>query len=172
MSCALNARLESAGIKGAWLDWLVSREHTHAVTLKPNPHARGMPIESLQRLFCKTHMLVDRALLGSRFNLLSRSDRRTEAIGIVEGLPDSGHIHCAFKIPAVHWTRFEQLFADGGGRADRTGVWRKLVPHGSSVVVRIGHPRGWYLYLFKDVWLTADTDRIIFPPSFATPSRA
>lgn len=159
-------------VKGAWLEWLVSRQHTHAVTLKPNYRARGMSIESLHRLFCKTHMLVDRTLLGSRFNLPSRAHMRTEAIGIVEGLPDCGHIHGAFKVRAAHQSKFESLFVDGGARSDRSGLWRKLVPHGTAVVVPIWRAEDWYHYAFKDVWMTDDTDRIVLPPlpSFAPTS--
>lgn len=147
-----------------WIDLLVERCHTHAVTFKPNPSTRGLSLDSLHRLFWKAHMLVDRALLGSRFNLPSRASMRTEAVGIVEGLPDCGHIHGAFKVHPAHWARFESLFADGGGRAERRGIWRKLVPHGTVAVVPIYDAEGWYDYTFKDVWMTDDTDRIVFPP--------
>lgn len=123
-----------------------------------------MSMESLHRLFCKTHMLVDRALLGSRFNLPSRAQMRTEAIGIVEGLPDCGHIHGAFKVPVAHHSKFESLFMDGGARRDRGGLWRKLVPHGTAVVVPIWRAEDWHRYAFKDVWMTDDTDRIVIPP--------
>lgn len=88
---------------------------------------------------------------------------RTEAVGIVEGLPDCGHIHGAFRVQPAHWAKFESLFADGGGRGARGGIWRKLVPHGTAVVVPIYDAEGWYDYTFKGVWMTDDTDRIVLP---------
>lgn len=151
-------------INSGWIGWLAERRHTHAVTFKPNPSSRGLSFDSLHRLFCKVHMRVDRALLGSRFNLPSRASMRTEAIGLIEGLPDCGHIHGAFKVQPEHWAKFESLFADGGGRAARGGIWRKLVPHGTAAVVPIYDPEGWYQYTFKDVWMANHTDRIVFPP--------
>lgn len=157
---SVNKRL----LNNALIDLLVARRHTHAVTFKPNPSARGLSIESLHRFFWKAHMLVDRALLGSRFNLPSRAAMRTEAFGIAEGLPDCGHLHGAFKVQPVHWAKFEGLFADGGTRDARRGIWRKLMPHGTAVVVPIYDAEGWYDYTFKDVWMTDDSDRIAFAP--------
>ena len=151
-------------VSSGWLDLLVSRQHTHAVTFKPNPHGRGLSLETLHRLFWKVHMLVDRALLGKRFNLPSRAAFRSEAIGIVEGLPDTGHLHGSFKVQPAHWAKFESLFVDGPTRSARFGIWRKLVPHGTAVVEPIYEAGGWYDYAFKNVWMTSDSDRIVFPP--------
>lgn len=151
-------------LRQAWLDWLVQCEHTHALTLKPNPFENGFSMDVLQRLFCKVHMLVDRALLGRRFNLPSRAPMRTGAVAIIEGLPNTGHIHAAFKVQPAHWAKFEGLFADGSQRDQRIGIWRKLVPHGTAVVEPIYEPGGWYDYSFKGVWMTDDADRIVFPP--------
>lgn len=109
-------------------------------------------------------MLVDRALLGSRFNLPSRRAARSGAIGIVEGLPDTGHLHGAFKVEPANWARFEGLFEDGTMRRERVGLWRKLAPNGTCVVVPIYDAERWHNYTFKDVWVTDDADRIVFPP--------
>lgn len=103
-------------------------------------------------------------MLGSRFNLPDRAAFRSEAIGIVEGLPDCGHLHGSFKVQPEHWAKFESLFADGGTRETRHGIWRKLVPHGTAVVEPIYEAEGWHDYTFKQVWKTSDSDRIVIPP--------
>jgi hypothetical protein len=144
---------------------LVSQRFTHAVTFKPNDRDRPLSVEALHRLFVKVHMLVDRALLGSRFNRPSRAGCRSQAIGVVEGLPVNGHLHGAFKVSPENAAKFEALFIDGPTRRDRVGIWRKLAPSGTSVVIPITEPEGWHSYAWKDVWATDDTDRIVFPPS-------
>lgn len=151
-------------LKNGWLDFLVAQRYTHAVTFKPNPSSRGLSLGALHTLFCKVHMLVDRKLLGRQFNRPSRSARRSEAVGIVEGLPDSGHLHGAFKVRPEDWAKFEKLFSDGTCKGERTGIWRKLAPHGTCAIVPIYDAERWHDYTFKDVWLTDDSDRIVFAP--------
>lgn len=157
--------MNKKALNNAWMKLFAKLCYTHAVTLKPNPSARGLSLDSLHRLFWTVHMRVDRSLLGSRFNLPSRAAFRSEAVGIVEGLPDCGHLHGAFKIVPAHWAKFESLFSDGGTRSARCGIWRTLVPHGTAVVEPMYDAEGWYDYAFKDVWATDDSDRIVFPPS-------
>lgn len=109
-------------------------------------------------------MLVDRALLGSRFHLPSRVPLRSLAVGIVEGLPNTGHLHGAFRIAEPHWAKFENLFADGPTRDERRGIWRTLVPNGTSEVVQISSAEGWHSYSLKNVWEVNDSDRMLFLP--------
>ena len=156
--------MRNVKLQRGWLDFLVSQEFTHAVTFKPNDPRCSATINDLHRLFVKVHMLVDRAILGSRFALPSRAARRSVAIGIVEGLPTSGHLHGAFKLDPSNWTKFEALFEDGTTMSERSGIWRKLAPHGTVVVELMHDPRGWYDYVHKHVWECDDSDRVVLLP--------
>lgn len=156
--------MAGVSIKYGWIDFLTSSGFTHAVTLKPNDKRASPDVNTLHRLFVKVHMLADRRLLGSRFTYPNRRHLRSLAVGIVEGLPDSGHLHGAFKIDTSNWERFEALFQDGSKVCDRAGIWRKLVPHGTSVIERIGEPEGWHRYAFKHVWQCDDSDRVVLLP--------
>jgi hypothetical protein len=154
-------RLET---KNSWLHFLVTQGYTHAVTFKPNDPRYLVGIDALHRLFVKVHMLCDRRMLGSRFNHPSRAQARSQAIGIVEGLPANGHLHGAFKVAPNNWRNFEGLFWDGKTEGSRTGIWRKLMPHGTAVVEPIHEALGWHSYAFKNVWQCDDTDRVVFLP--------
>lgn len=156
--------MHTVTIRSGWIEFLKKSGFTHAITLKPNDNRFSPDVHKLHRMFVKIHMLVDRALLGSRFCHPSRIHLRSTAIGIVEGLPDSGHLHGAFKLEKSNWSKFESLFQDGSADADRRGVWRKLVPHGTSVVEQIGDPEGWHSYAFKHVWECDDSDRVVLLP--------
>jgi hypothetical protein len=156
--------MDKVKIKAGWLNFLVEQEYTHAVTFKPNDHRWWPRIDDLHRLFVKVHMLADRRLLGSRFASSSRAHLRSQAIGIVEGLPTSGHLHGAFKLRPANWSKFEALFDDGSTAAERTGIWRKLLPHGTATVEPIYEASGWHAYSFKHVWQSDDTDRVVFLP--------
>lgn len=157
--------MDKKRLKNAWLEFFVAQRFTHAVTFKPNGSGRGLSRESLHRLFVKAHMLVDRALLGRRFNLPSRRAMRSGAVGIVEGLPHTGHLHGAFRIEPANWAKFESLFVDGTTRGERVGLWRKLAPSGTCAIEPIYDAERWHDYTFKDVWATDDADLIVFPPS-------
>ncbi len=156
--------MSSKHVRQGWIDFLVSGGYTHAITLKPNDARSPLDVASLHRLFVKVHMLVDRAILGSRFAQPSRAAHRSVAIGIVEGLPMCGHLHGAFKLDPSNWTKFEGLFQDGATAAERNGIWRKLAPHGTAVIEPIGDPRGWHRYAFKHVWQCDDSDRVVLLP--------
>lgn len=157
-------QMDRAKTKKCWLDFLVVQQYSHAVTFKPNDHYCSASIDALHRLFVKVHMLADRRLLGSRFNSPSRAHLRSQAVGIVEGLPISGHLHGAFKVRPDNWSKFEALFNDGPTAAERTGIWRKLLPHGTATVEPIYEAGGWHAYSFKHVWQSDDTDRVVFLP--------
>jgi len=148
----------------SWLHFLVQQGYTHAVTFKPNDPRFSASIAALHRLFVRAHMLTDRKLLGSRFNRPDRAHARSHAIGIVEGLPDSGHLHGAFKVRPENWRNFEGLFWDGASAGSRTGILRKLMPHGTAVVEPIHEASGWHRYALKHVWQCDDTDRVVFLP--------
>ena len=156
--------MDKKKVKLAFVRMLSDQGYTHAITLKPNDHGFGRSCEALHRLFVKVHMLVDRALLGSRFNLPNRAPLRSLAVGIVEGLPHTGHVHGAFRIAEPHWEKFESLFADGSSKGGRHGIWRTLVPNGTSEVVRITSAEGWHNYSLKNVWEVNDSDRMLFLP--------
>lgn len=100
-------------LKNSWLRFLELQGYTHAVTFKPNDVHGFAGLDALHRLFVKVHMLVDRRVLGSRYARPSRAHLRSQAIGIVEGLPTCGHLHGAFKVHPQNWSKFEALFADG-----------------------------------------------------------
>lgn len=151
-------------LKNGWLNFLVDQQYTHAVTFKPNDKECPPTVDMLHRLFVKVHMLADRRILGSRFTSANRVDVRSHAMGIVEGMPNSGHLHGAFKIRPENWSKFEGLFADGTTVATRKGLWRRLLPHGTAVVKPIYEAIGWHDYAFKHVWQVNDSDRVIFLP--------
>lgn len=109
-------------------------------------------------------MLVQRRLIGGRFNLVKNRLRQTPALGIVEGSLFTGHIHGAFKVAPDDWTKFEDLFAGDSRCGPDRNVWRTLVPSGTCVVEPIYGAKGWHSYTFKDVWQTDDTDRIVILP--------
>jgi hypothetical protein len=109
-------------------------------------------------------MLTDKAILGGRYLKPSKAHLRSNAIGIVEGLPFNGHLHGAFRIAPRNFAKFEQQFTDGTLSNRRGNIWRRLVPHGSCAVERINDAGGWHRYTFKHVWQTDDTDRIVFLP--------
>ena len=153
-----------SAIKQGWLDFLVDQRFTHAVTFKPNDAHWSLSEAALHRLFVKVHMLVDRRLLGKRYSLPSRAHLRAAAIGVVEGLPNTGHLHGAFKVAPENATKFEHMFADGSDTRDRAGIWRQLCPSGTCMVERLTDPNGWHGYTFKHVWQTSDSDRIILLP--------
>ena len=162
--------MSKAELKNSWLHFLVTQGYTHAVTFKPNDPRCLATIDALHRLFVKVHMLVDRRMLGSRFARPDRAHLRSQAIGIVEGLPTSGHLHGAFKVRPENQSKFEGLFGDGTTATNRTGVWRKLAPHGTAVVEPIREAGGWHTYTFKHIWQCDDTDRVVFLPlPVATP---
>lgn len=156
--------MAAVAVKYGWIEFLSSSGFTHAVTLKPNEGRSSSDLHRLHRLFVKVHMLVDRQLLGSRYLRPNRRHLRSLAVGIVEGLPDAGHLHGAFRIERSNWEKFEGLFEDGPKVADRAGIWRKLVPHGTSMVERIGEPEGWHRYTCKHVWQCDDSDRVVLLP--------
>jgi hypothetical protein len=149
-------------IKNKWVEFLYQQDFTHAVTLKPN-HGRKSSFKELEARFYTLHMLVQRKLLGRRFNRCR--EKQTHAFAIVEGLPFVGHLHAAFKIDAAHQDKFEALFPDGSGLSDRSrNLWRKLEPTGSSKVERIFGAQGWISYASKEIWSLDDLDRVILLP--------
>lgn len=156
--------MDKMAIRNGWLNFLIDERFTHAVTFKPNDANWALSADALHRLFVKVHMLVDRRLLGRRFNLASRKHLRAAAVGIVEGLPTAGHLHGAFRIAPDNATKFEEMFADGTCTDHRTGIWRQLCPSGTCVVERLHDPKGWHSYTFKHVWQTSDSDRIMLLP--------
>lgn len=156
--------MSKAKLKDSWINLLVDQQYTHAVTFKPNPKDCAPTVDMLHRLFVKVHMLVDRRILGSRFNRPDRDHLRSHAMGIVEGLPTSGHLHGAFKIRPENWSKFEGMFADGTTEGTRRGIWRRLLPHGTAVVEPIYEASGWHTYTFKHVWQFDDSDRVTFLP--------
>ncbi|MEN3972847.1 hypothetical protein WJS89_09225 [Sphingomicrobium sp. XHP0235] len=151
-------------LRSAWIEFFVEQGYSHAITLKPNDELRFRSVEGLHQLFAKTHMMVDRALLGPRFTKPTRASRRSHAVAIVEGLPASGHLHGAFRIAPEKHEQFERLFADGPTLAERNGLWRKILSGGTCHIEKMKDPEGWYDYIFKDIWNVDDTDRLVFMP--------
>lgn len=149
-------------LKNGWLDFFDQQEFTHAVTLKPNDRSFGRSVAALHSRFVSLFVRVNRALLGTRSNEACRRHEQLPAVAIVEGLPDVGHLHCAFKVREELWSEFEHQFAPirHGGK----DVWSRLVPNGSTKTVRIWEAGGWHDYSMKQVWQVEHTDRIIILP--------
>lgn len=164
------ATMSKNEVKSQWVRFLECQKYTHAVTLKPNDVNFAHSSAALHSMFVRTHMLVQRRLLGPRFNAASRWALQSPAMAIVEGLPACGHLHAAFRIRSADWERFEALFDDGSPAARQTNVWRKVSRSGSCAVVRMEEPAGWHRYSFKHVWETDDLDRVVLLPLNFSPT--
>lgn len=155
-------------LQRAYSQWFVERKFTHAVTLKPNYLTERATPDFLRQAFIRFHQRVDRVLLGPRYNHISKASLRTEAFGVMEGIPNAGHLHAAFKIPEHRWEDFEALFRplNDNPRVNphKVNVWAAQIVGGSSVVERITDPAGWYNYSLKMCWDENSSDRMIFLP--------
>lgn len=160
--------LTSDRARREWIEFLVAQEYTHAVTLKPNHRAERATAEFLRAAFIRFHRDVDQTLFGPRFHLPSKRSLRSRAVGIVEGLPLTGHIHAAFCIAPENWGRFEGLFqtVPGGPTINpkRANPWTARIVGGTSDVAQITDGHGWLSYCTKNFTGIDDADRIIFLP--------
>lgn len=160
--------LSTAATRQAWVEFLGGRGYTHAVTLKPNHRTERATAEFLRSAFTRFHRDVDQALLGPRYNTASKRHLRTEAAGIMEGLPLVGHIHAVFRVAPNRWTDFEGLFrpltADITINPKRLNPWAARIAGGTSVAERITDAEGWLSYSTKYFTDIDSADRIIFLP--------
>lgn len=163
--------LSPADARQAWIKLLGGRGFTHAVTLKPNHRTERATAQFLRSAFVRFHRDVDQVLLGPRYDRLSRRHLRTEAVGIMEGLPLVGHIHSVFRVAPDRWTDFEGMFrpiaTDITVNPKRLNPWAARVIGGTSVVERITDAEGWLSYSTKSFWDRDAADRIVFLPSDA-----
>lgn len=155
-------------IRQAWIKFLAGLEFTHAVTLKPNNPRRRATEAFLWDAFLRFHRDVDQALLGSRFNRPAKRHLRSMAVGVIEGLPVTGHIHAFFRVPRSQWEQFERLFqpltADPTIKPTRVNPWEARIVGGSSEVARISDAEGWAKYCSKEIEDSNWGDRIRFLP--------
>ena len=156
------------GTRQAWVEFLSEQAYTHAVTLKPNHKAERATAQFLRSAFVRFHRDVDQALLGSRYHRPAKRHLRTEAVGIIEGLPFTGHIHAAFRVAPGRWADFERLFQPLSSKitvkASRANPWVARITGGTTVVERITDARGWLSYSTKGFGDIDAADRIIFLP--------
>ncbi|WP_367347808.1 hypothetical protein [Sphingobium yanoikuyae] len=152
----------------AWVTFLGQRAFSHAVTLKPNHRTERSSPQFLRSAFTRFHRDVDQFLIGPRYHKPSKRHLRTEAIGIMEGLPLTGHIHAAFRLPADRWNDFEGLFRPLNGdvtvNPKWVNPWAWRIAGGTSHVERITDSDGWMSYSTKYFNEDDVTDRIIFLP--------
>jgi hypothetical protein len=135
---------------------------THSVTIKPN-FTLAVSQERLQSLFSRIYVRVQRRVLGPRFHLPSKRAIQFPAISVVEGLPYSGHLHGAFKVPDQHWATFEAMFDPASPEHQALA---RLLPGGTWHTEVMDNPKGWFSYTFKQLWKAEHTDRIqMFPMS-------
>lgn len=160
--------LSPSGTRGAWVQFLADRAYTHAITLKPNYRTERANAGFLRSAFVRFHRDVDQALLGPRFNRPSKRHLRTEAVGIMEGLPLVGHIHAVFRVAPDRWTDFEGLFRPMTGditiNPKRLNPWAARIVGGTSVAERINDAEGWLSYSTKYFTDADAVDRIMFLP--------
>lgn len=146
----------------SWIEFFQNQKFTHAVTIKPN-YKQSLSLDRLHHLFAQVYIRTQRRALGPRFNSPANRAMQYMAFAIAEGLPHSGHLHAAFKVPNARRKSFEALF-------DISAVEHKplsiLLPGGTWCVEPIDLSEGWYNYSFKQIWKAEHTDRIqMFPMS-------
>lgn len=151
-----------------WVKFLASLPITHAVTLKPNHKAERASESFLRSAFIRFDRDVNKALFGPRFNRPSKRHLRTEAFGIIEGLPFAGHIHAAFHVARERWSDFERLFqpltSDLNMNPVRANPWAARIVGGTSVVEPLVDAQGWLDYCTKNFTNIDVSDRIMFMP--------
>lgn len=156
------------GIRDSMVEFLINRGYTHAVTLKPNHKAERASEPFLRSAFLRFDREVNKALLTSRFNRPSKRHLRTEAVGIIEGLPHTGHIHAAFRVAPQRWHDFERMFQPLTRYLNmnpvRANPWAARVIGGTSEVERISDAQGWLSYCTKHFTDIDAFDRIMFLP--------
>ena len=148
--------------------FLGERAFTHAVTLKPNHRTERASAQFLRSAFVRFHRDVDQFLIGPRYHKLSKRHLRTEAVGIMEGLPLVGHIHAAFRVPPERWIDFEGLFrpltADTTVNPKWLNPWAARIVGGTSLAERITDAEGWLSYSTKSFADINAPDHIMFLP--------
>ncbi len=158
----------AAQLRAAYVAMLTARGHTHAVTLKPNHKTDRASEAFLRSAFIRFHRDVDQSLLGPRFNRPSKRALRTEAVGIIEGLPQAGHIHAIFRVPRARWADFEALFrpltTDINVNPKLLNPWAARIIGGTSVAKRVTNAAGWLSYSTKNFWDIDAADRVMFLP--------
>ena len=158
----------SADARQAWVKFLGGRKFTHAVTLKPNHRTEKATAQFLRSAFVRFHRDVDQFLIGPRYDRPSKRHLRTEAVGVMEGLPYVGHIHAAFRVSTDRWTDFEGLFrpltADITVNPKWLNPWAYQIVGGTSVVERLDDAEGLLSYSTKSFTDMDAADRIMFLP--------
>lgn len=149
-----------------WIECLERVPITHAVTLKPNHKGERATEQFLRGAFIRFDREVNKTLLGPRFNRPSKRHLRTQAWGIIEGLPFAGHIHAGFRVARDRWDDFERLFQPLTSSLNinpvRANPWVARIIGGTSVVERITDAHGWLSYCTKDFTNIDASDRIMF----------
>lgn len=152
-----------------WIDFFARLPFSHAVTLKPNYLNINVSAEKLRSAFITFHRDIDRQILGPRFNQAQHSENRALAVGVIEGLPDSGHIHALFGIQRRNWERFEALFRPYQNSTEinpiKSNPWAHRVPSGTTDCQRLSKIEGWAGYSCKGLSAPDASDRIIFLPT-------
>ncbi|MBL8649475.1 MAG: hypothetical protein JNL35_03630 [Sphingopyxis sp.] len=143
-----------------WVDFLQNEKFTHALTIKPN-FKHSLNSKLLQSLFVKIYVRIQRRALGPRFNSASKRELQFPAFAIIEGLPYSGHLHAAFKVPENCRNMFESMFE---AEAVEHNTLSRLLPGGTWCVKPIDQSQAWYNYSFKQIWNNDQTDRIQILP--------
>ena len=157
-----------ADARRAWISFLGQRAFTHAVTLKPNYRSESATEQFLRAAFVRFHRDVDQFLLGSRYHKPSKRHLRTEAVGVMEGMPFVGHIHAMFRVSPERWTDFEGLFrplaTDMAVNPKWLNPWAARINGGTSAVERLHDADGWFSYATKHFADIDASDRVMFLP--------
>lgn len=115
--------------------------YTTAITLAWN---RSVGRDRLRADLSEVVKLIDREMLGPRFNEKS-SSARTDAVFVVEGLATGHvHVHSLWRAPANRWFDLGKLFSDWRClrspqvrdnapvfKGAPVGAWKRVVPTGS-----------------------------------------
>ena len=114
-------------------------------------------------LFSKLHRfhgLLDRALVGRRFNEAQNAQLRTKIIAISEGTKATGHLHCAIRVHESRLTRFNLMFPTDLTNSIGKSLWNKVAVGGTLKVDEIYNLDYWAGYIAKSLNGDSLSDRI------------
>jgi hypothetical protein len=153
---------DNGRLKEAWISLFNKMAFTHAITFSWN---RSVGLDRARSDLKALHRIVDRAMLGSRFNRYP-TNKRTLAIFTFEGLENEHvHVHSLWKCPPNKILKFCKLFPQ-----KTSGVWTKVVPTGSYDVELLtisGLNNESIGYMLKGQNMNSDAREIVWSEDFA-----
>lgn len=110
------------------------------------------------------HGLLDRDIVGRRFNEQKNKHLRTQIIAIAEGNEDTGHLHCAIRVHETRIQKFNEIFPVGVVNTMGKELWNMCAVGGTVVVEEVRGLEGWAEYITKFLFGDQCSDRVKFLP--------